>query len=160
MDALAILTPIISSAATGFAVWYFQSRIERLNKAQEQLREDRKRVYLKLLEPFVRVLVSSKVPDEGTKAVEQIKSFEYKMLVQEMYYFANDKVVNAFNDMMQAFYNTTDAKPIDPIQFLKLWGNLTLQIRHAIGTNKSGLREADMLKGWITDINKYTDQLK
>jgi len=58
-----LVTPLIA-ALVGFGVWYFQSRLEALRREQQRLHDDRRKVYVDVLEPFVRIFAGIKNPKE------------------------------------------------------------------------------------------------
>ena len=67
----------------------------------------------------------------------------------------SDDVVRAMNSLMQHIYSFeregTAGKPEDMLVY---WGRVLLAIRRDPGNNKTGLAEADMLKGQIKDIDQ------
>ena len=61
-----LVTPLVGALA-GFVVWYFQSRLDAIRRAQERLNDDRRRVYTEILEPFVRIFAGIKNPKENRR---------------------------------------------------------------------------------------------
>ena len=82
----------VFGAGVGFAVWYFQSRIEKIRRAKEQLHDERRKVYLSILEPFIRSFAGVKSKQDAEKAVRTMGSFEYRKTSVELNLFGSDKV--------------------------------------------------------------------
>lgn len=154
------LSPVIG-AAVGFAVWYFQSRIEQLRRAQERLHDDRRKIYSGVLDPYVRLFSGLKDSNEMQKAMKQLLSFEYRRNAFEFSLIGSDDVVRAFNGMMQYVFLFDEGQggtPPDPKKMMQLWGAFLLEIRRSVGDSKTTLTERDMLRGYIKQIDKYLDQ--
>ena len=64
------ITTLIFSAIVGFVVWYLQNRIETARREREKLSEERRRIYVDILEPFIRIWVGIKIPKESDKALK------------------------------------------------------------------------------------------
>ena len=149
-----LITPLVA-AIVGFAVYYFQSRIDALRRAQERLHDDRRNVYAEVLDPFIRVFASLKNPHETEKALKIIKSYEYKKTAFEFSLIGSDKVVRAFNSFSQYTYQLdaeAGEKP-DTKTLMLLWGGFLLEIRRNVGDPKTRLSPFDMLRVQIKDID-------
>lgn len=153
-----VVTPLVG-AIVGFAVWYFQSRIDEIRRAREGLNDDRRKVYADLLEPFVRIFAGVKNPKENQKALQQLLSVDYKRTAFEFSLIGSDDVVKSFNNMMQHLYSTdpSEGGTPDPGGLLRLWGEFLLEIRKDVGDPKTKLTSTDMLRGQIRDIDKLTE---
>lgn len=150
-----LVTPLVA-ALVGFGVWYFQSRLEALRREQERLHDDRRKVYVDVLEPFVRILAGIKSPKENQRALQLMLSVEYKRTAFEFSMIGVDEVVRSFNDLMQYVYSfdaETDEKP-DPSELMRLWGGFLLEIRRNVGNPKTKLTPADMLRSQIKGIDQ------
>lgn len=66
--------------------------------------------------------------------------------------FGSDNVVNAYNDYFQYLYKDDSEK--NPIVMLNALGKVILEIRKDLGNDKTVLKEFDMLRFMITDIDK------
>jgi hypothetical protein len=148
------VTPIVA-ALVGFGVWYFQSRIERLRREQEKLHDVRRKVYAELLDPYIRMFSSVKDPQARARVVKQITSYDYKKTAFEFSLLGSDKVVRAFNKMMQYFYalEETGQQP-DSRTMLTLWGGFLLEIRKSLTHGRTRLTERDMLRGLIKGVDE------
>lgn len=66
--------------------------------------------------------------------------------------FGSDDVVNAYNDFFQYLYK--DESERKSSELLNHLGKVVLEIRRDLGNNKTELKEYDMLRSMITDIDK------
>jgi hypothetical protein len=73
---VSLAVPPLIGAAIGFFVWYFQSRIDQLRRAQERLHDDRRQIYSRMLEPYIRLFSGLNDPGETQTAMSQILSFD------------------------------------------------------------------------------------
>lgn len=149
-----LIGPLIG-AIIGFAVWYFQSRIDKINKESDKLNDKRREIYSRLLEPFIRMFAGIKNPDEAKNALDQILSFDYKKTAFEFTLMGSDEVVRSFNELMQYIYKMELKEDTQKAmkEFLIHWGNFLLVIRRNLGNPKTKLNEIDMLRNQITDID-------
>lgn len=145
-----------SGGIIGFLVWFLQSRIETLHREKERLFDDRRQVYLDVLDPFIRLFAGMKNPKENQKALQQIVSAEYKRTAFEFTLIGDDEVVRAFNEFMQHVYaiDSIEMDAEDPKRTLCLWGDFLLEVRKNLGNKKTSLDRVDMLASQITDISK------
>jgi len=83
-------------------------------------------------------------------------SVDYKRTTFEFSLIGADDVVRSFNDLMQYVYSfdtDADEKP-DPSELMRRWGAFLLEIRRNVGSPKTKLTPADMLRSQIKDIDK------
>ena len=154
------ITPLVA-CAVGFAVWYFQSRLEAIRRAQDRLHDDRRKVYADLLNPIIRIFAGIKNPKETRKALQEVQLFDWRRTAFEFSLIGSDDVVRSFNDMMQYFYKQEQAdsqQQADPFQVMRLWGELLLEIRKSVGDPKTRLSATDMLRAHIKDIDTLSKQ--
>ena len=157
MDLINLLVTPVVAAVVGFAVWYFQSRLEEIRREQERLHDDRRRVYAQVLDPFIRVFVGIKNPKETQKALQQMLSLDYKRTAFEFGLIGADEVVRSFNVMMQYIFqfDANGGEKPDARELMRLWGSFLLEIRKDVGNPKSQLTATDMLRGQIKDIDAF-----
>ncbi|HUT61540.1 MAG TPA: hypothetical protein VNA25_27170 [Phycisphaerae bacterium] len=155
MDWVDLLITPLAGAAVGFGVWYFQSRIDALRRAQERLHDERRKAYAGVLEPFIRVFAGLKNPKESQKAMAHMSSFEYRRTAFEFNLIGSDNVVKAFNNLMQYIFRfgQQDSAESDPKALMRLWGLFLLEIRRDVGEPNTKLGHTDMLRAMITDID-------
>ena len=156
IDWVNILVAPLFGAAVGFGVWYFQSRIDSLRKAQEKLRDERRKVYAEILDPFVRIFAGIKNPRETKKAMQQVVSYEYRRTAFEFSLMGSDDVVRAFNDLMQFLFRASadEGADVDAKAWIRKWGAFLLEIRRSLGNPDTKLTDVDMLRGYITDVDR------
>lgn len=152
---LEFLKTLILPALVAFATWVIQSRIESFRREREKLHDQKRAVYISMLEPYIRIMASKHNAEEGQKADELIKSFEYRKTSIELNVVADDNVVLAINALLQHFYLPDEVRSKDPIAFMTLWADVILEIRKSVGSPRTELGHYDMMAGWITDIDKY-----
>ena len=149
------VTPFIA-LTVGFIGWYLRSRVEAIRREKEKLQESQRKIYIQVLEPFIRVFAGVKNPSETRRAIKQMLSVEYRMVSLELNLMGSDNVVRAVNKYMQYIYSldTVDTPP-PPEELLVQWGGVLLAIRRDLGNKKTRLSEIDMLQSQIKDIGKY-----
>lgn len=139
----------------GLIVWFFTSRVEAIRREKEKLQDERRKIYMQILDPFIRVFAGVKNPSETQKALKQIISYENRRAFFELNMLGSDDVVRAVNNYMQYIYKKgDDDSPGNPQEILVHWGGLLLAIRKDLGNKRTKLKEADMLRALITDIDR------
>ena len=133
--------------------WALKSRLEELQRAQERLASERRKLYADLLDPYIKIFAAAK-GQIATKNVEkQIVSIDYRRTALEVVLIGTDEVVDAYDDLMQHFYKQQAEASGDYFETLRLYGVLLLAIRKSLGNTTTQLDEWDMLKHMITDID-------
>lgn len=158
MDFEAVVAIPIVSAVVGVLVWYLQSRIEAVRAERRRLQDERRKIYIAILEPYIRVLAGIKKPTETSKAMKRMLSFEYRKVSYELNLMGSDEVIRANNAFMQLAYSAAE-RAITPEEWLKCWGGLLLAIRKDLGARKTGLTELEMLESQVTDAKAHLPRL-
>ncbi len=140
-------------AAGGLVSWYFRSRLEEIRAAERNLNDERRRVYADILQPFILAYSSGNDPDAMAKLHETVAG-EYRRTIFELSLIGSDEVVRAYGDLMQLIYRSKDQAAAE--EMMKLWGGLLLEIRRSLGNKGTQLSRSDMLRGLITDIDRYS----
>lgn len=154
MEFIENILPTILVVLTGLLTWFLKDKSEKLKLQREMLIEEKRNNYEKILEPLIRTLHGAKNDIELNKAIKQITSYDYKKQAFQLMLFGSDDVVNAYNDFFQYLYkndNTIDAK-----EMLKSLGKVVLEIRKDVGNDKTILKEYDMLRFMISDIDSFS----
>ena len=139
----------------GIIGWIIRSKIEESRTIRVKLNEERRKTYSEILGPFIRSFADLKGKGPN-QAINEFKSYDYKKKVFDLNLFGSDKVIRAYNNLMQYAYKLEaggSQKP-QPKEMLHLWGTLLLEIRKSLGNKKTKLNEFDMLRGMISDIEK------
>jgi len=155
MEFIEKILPTLLVVAAGFITWFLKDKSEKLKFQREKLIEEKRLNYEKILEPIIRVLAGVKNKVEMDKALKQIQSFDYKKSAFQLMLFGSDNVVNAYNDYFQYLYK--NESNLDPYKMLNALGKVILEIRKDLGNDKTVLKEYDMLRFMITDIEKMKE---
>lgn len=149
---LVAVGPTLLVALGGVVSWIVKSRVEELRAAEEKLREDRRKTYTEILEPYIRIFTD---PTAGAaQAMKKVQSFDYRQTAFQLVLVGDDKVVMAYNNLMQYTYRAADGKePQDTQRMMSLWGEVLLAIRRSLGNKRTKLDSFDMLRGFIKDID-------
>ena len=145
-----IIVPILVPV-TGFLVWYVQSRIEAIRSEREKFQGERRKVYLKILEPYIELLGGSNY----TEVVKKMTTLEYRKIFFELKLMGSDDVNIALNKMLKHYSDKNNKDPKEYKRDMEIIGELFLAIRKDLGNRKTTLQPIDMLRGQITDIDKY-----
>jgi len=169
----AIATPIVVAVLSIFA-WRVKASYERQMKLQENLQNDRIKIYNEILEPFIILFMSddawnadpknrSKNKTKNEVAVPMLLSLEYKRNAFRMALLGSDEVVRSYNNLMQYFFSqsaqTSDISPEEKgKELLGLVGSFLLEIRKSMGNEATELDNWEMLEWFITDARKYRNR--
>jgi hypothetical protein len=151
MNWLQVLGPSLLVIVGGIITWFLKSRVEELRATEEKLREERRKIYSQLLDPYVRLFASLKGQDTA-QVIKTITSYDYRKTAFDLNLFGSDEVVRAYNALMKYTYQSESAEKKDPKEMMRLWGSLLLEIRKNLGNKKTKLHELDMLRAMIKDI--------
>lgn len=152
-----IVLSIILVAVGGGGIFslIIKSRLDELHSVEERLSTERRRVYADILAPYVKLFAGITRRDyDADKIGRQITSDEYRKAIFELGLVGSDKVVCAYNDLMQYYFKLGSSVQQDIYESARLWGKLRLEIRKSLGNKNTKLTEFDMLRGEITDIDK------
>lgn len=144
----------IVAVLVGVAVWFITSRIESIRRETERLQDERRKIYMHILEPVIRITAGSNNPSETQTALTQVTSFEYRKAFFELNMTGSDEVVLAVNSFMQYIYGLdAEGQSVVPRDLVAIWGGLILAIRRDLVSKKTKLKEIDMLRSMIKDID-------
>ena len=149
-----LIIPAIEILIAGGMVWYFRFKTEAIRREKEKLQDERRKIYVQALAPYIRLFAGIHNRQETKKAMAQALSFEHRKVSFELYVTGSDDVVRSFNDFMQYCFSVGDKTEADSKAVLTHWGKILISIRRDLGNKKTKLKEKDMLKGWVKDIDK------
>ena len=156
MEILEKILPTVLVVLTGLITWFLKDKSEKLKFQREKLIEEKRGNYEKILEPIIRLFASTNGNErEMQKAMRQVMSFDYKKTAFQLMLFGSDEVVNSYNQFFQYLYKNED--DLNPFETLKLLGKVILEIRKDLGNDKTTLKEYDMLKFMIKDLDIKND---
>lgn len=154
MNLLNALVPSLLMIVGGIITWLLKSRVEELRAAEENLRETRTQTYWDILEPYI--LLFSDTSKKNIEGVQKtITSLQYKKTAFQLCLLGSDNVVRAYNAMLQHTYKAERTRNQDSKELMRLWGALLIEIRKSLGNKKTKLKEVDMLRGMIKDIDDF-----
>jgi len=154
MNLLNALAPSLLMVVGGMITWLLKSRVEELRAAEENLRETRTKAYWNILEPYITLFTDTS--EKGRASVlKTITSVQYRRTAFELCLLGSDDVVRAYNRMMQHVYEAERTDQQNPNEIMRLWGGLLLEIRRSLGNKRTKLKELDMLRGMIKDIDVF-----
>ena len=158
MDWIPVVAPSLIGVTGAVVGWFLKSRSEELRATQERLVAERRKLYIELLEPYIRMFAAKgddSAPDT-IKAMQTIPSFEYRKTAFEFGFFASDGVMRAWNDMLASFFAASQqGRQIDAKALISAYGRVLLEIRRSLGNKDTSLQPKDMLRSMITDIDRY-----
>jgi hypothetical protein len=152
MNWLQILGPSLLIVLGGIITWFLKSRVEELRATEERLREERRKIYGQILDPYIRLFADLKGQGPA-QALKKITSYDYRKTAFDLNLFGSDEVVRAYNALIKHIYEAESTGEQDPKEMMRLWGNLLLEIRKNLGNKKTKLNEFDMLRAMIKDID-------
>jgi len=152
MDWLQVLGPTLLMVIGGIITWFIKSRVEELRAIEEKLREERRKIYGQILDPYIRLFVDLKGQGPAN-ALKKISSYEYRKTAFDLNLFGSDEVVRAYNNLWKRTYEAENTECQDPKEMMLLWGSLLLEIRKSLGNKDTTLTEIDMFRAMIKDID-------
>ena len=161
MDWWEIVLSVLLVAVGGGGIFnlIIKSRLDELRAIEERLSAERRKIYAEILAPYVKLFAGISRGDAVANEVgKEITSDEYRKAIFELGLLGSDDVVRAYNDLMQYFFKLGTTEKQDMRVTARLWGKLRLEIRRSLGNKKTKLNEFDMLRGEITDIDKFLDK--
>lgn len=139
----------------GLISWFLKARKEELQAIEERAMEKRFEIYTQILKPLIVLLSNAASEKDKNQATQEIASIAYRKSAFNLITFGSDQLVIAYNEMMQGFF--TGEADINPKMSLKRFANFILAIRKDLYSKQTKLKEWDMLKFMITDIDKIID---
>lgn len=139
----------------GLITWFFKSKKEDLQAIEERAREKRIETYNELLNPFIIMFANNTNKIIKDKAISQIGSVEYRKASFNLMTFGSDEMVNAYNNMMQSFFKNESEN--NPKLTMQKFAGFLLSIRKDVYDKNTKLKDWDMLKFMITDLEKFID---
>lgn len=144
-----------SSSIAGIVI---QNKIQKLRSIEEKLREERRKVYAEVLLPFIEIFAN---PSNTVRAMERVSSLEFRQASFDLILVGSDEVVKAYGNLMQYIYkhpndnnNNKEDKSSSTSEIMSLWATLLLEIRKSLGNKSTNLKEEDMLRHLIKDIER------
>ncbi len=156
MNLISALGPSLLIIIGGIITWLLKSRVEELKAAEENLRETRTKTYWDILQPYI-TLFSDTSEKSRAGVIKTITSPQYRKTAFQLCLLGSDDVVQAYNAMLQHTYRAEQTGKQDSKELMRLWGALLIEIRKSLGNKKTKLKEVDMLRGMIKDIDDFLE---
>ncbi len=118
--------------------WLVRTNIMTQRKYEETVRDKRLETYEEILSPFIAVLDTASDSDDEKaarqqKALQRIKSQEYRALAFKLTFLGSDSTVRACNNLWQFLYALAKDPELDAKSGLLRFGDLLVAIRKDLG---------------------------
>lgn len=136
---------------------------ENMYTIKDQIRKERRVVYLNFLDWLVKNLLNSEITNNGN-IVQEIKDNQNQMIL-----YASDKVIKAWTDFRDSTLKSGKIKKdMSPDENSKYFleneapalEKLILEIRKELGYKNKHIKKYDILNLYINDIDNYIDRTK
>lgn len=133
---------------------YFENRYTIKN----QIREERQKIYIEFLDWLINNVLYDEITD-NKNVVEELREKQKYMTI-----YASDNVLKAWSDFkISAMYSEKNKKGLTKTQSTKYYLEkeapkieaLILAIRKELGYKNKNIKQYDILKLYINDINEY-----
>lgn len=132
--------------------WFLKSRLEARRRDQEALRDDRAKIYVDILMPFIRIFTDLS-QSRQQEALEEVKSLEYRKLAFRLALVGDDEVIRAWNGLWGTLHSLESNNSTSSAALLLDLGEVLLAIRRGLGIKNTTLSNKDMLRWMIKDID-------
>ena len=153
---------LVIAAVISLYGWFIKSYLAESRKARERLWPERRNLYMKFQDPFIRFFhgVAVESQEEQDKALKEITSYEFRQTAFEVVLISSDEMVNTYNEFMRKTYEGSlpgaSKGASSGLVLLEIWSRILLAIRKDI-VMKTKLGNWDMVRWMITDIDNYLD---
>jgi len=158
MDLWEIVLSILVVLAGGSGIFslVIKARLDELRAIEERLTAERRKIYLDILAPYIRLFAAMSRGELNKIDPKQLTtSDEYRRVILELGLLGSDEVVRAYNALTRYYFKLGASEKPDPREAIRLLGELRLEIRKSLGNKKTKLDAFDMLRGEVIDIEKW-----
>jgi hypothetical protein len=152
MDWLQNLAPTLVGLLGASIGWFLKSRLEAKRRDQEALRDERAKIYVDILMPFIRIFTDLS-KSRQQESLKEVKSLDYRKLAFRLALIGDDEVVRAWNGLWNSLYRMETENTASPTALLLSLGDVLLAIRRGLGIKNTRLSNKDMLRWIIKDID-------
>lgn len=166
-------TPTIFSSLIALSIaaitWFIVSSIEKSRRERERLQDERRNLYMQILEPYIIIFDSineqpsdneteqqTKIRPELSKSLNMITSTSYRRKAFKLILIGSDKTILSYNKLVDLGHdlehNRDSIQNISETIVIK-FGELLLSIRKDLVGKRTKLTEIEILKGHIRDLN-------
>ena len=151
---LQVLIPSVLVVASGLIGYVIKSRAEEYLAIKEKITQEQREIYKKMLNPYIEIL--AEVTDESDSVKQsQISPKELRKTFFELNLIGSDKVIRAYNKILQQAYKNERTGQTDYKGMVMLFGTLLLEVRRSLGHKNTKLKPREMFEGMVKDIEKY-----
>lgn len=165
LELIRVSALLLSSVAIPMVIFILGNRYTKIRQLEEKLRNDRIEIYNKILEPFLLIFSTEAIIKGSSKykrdqektgvqlAAEKMLNLDYQDYAFKLNLIGSDKVVKAYNNLMQAYYNLpkNDENGQELIKYMSV---LLLEVRKSLGNESTKLHAIEMLEWKISDLRK------
>ncbi len=145
----------------GIAGYFIQNRINKLQKIEENIRNEKFELYKKLLSPYLHLL---SFPDDEVSiemATNELLSYPYKVNYYNLRFVGNDKIIRLHNKLMEMGYNARRSNDVkiskeEKKVLINTIGELFLEIRKEYGV-KTKLKPNEIVEFALKELNDSID---
>lgn len=152
MNWIESVVPTVIALGGGAIGWFLKTKLEARRREEELLREERARLYIEVLMPFIR-LFGNKAENASEQVVEEMQSVEYRRICYRLMLLGDDDVVSAWNRLWGYIYEIERDGAKGNVKVLLRFGDVLHAIRRGIGSRGTSLTSEDMLRWLIKDID-------
>lgn len=163
-----LIITFVSAVIIPIAIVKLGEKISKIQQIEEKLRNDKIEIYNKVLEPFFLIFSTPEIIRGSFKnkesqkktgdqlAIEKMLNVDFQEYSFKLILLGSDKVVRAYNNLLQAFYNQPTIGNEPGLDLIKYTSVLLLEVRRDLGNSTTKLHEFELLEWKLHDIRtKY-----
>lgn len=157
MDWLTPIQAVVLLLLGALASYWTQQRIEsikaekaelsserdRLHEAKMRLRDERRKIYLRVLDPYIEVFHGMGRGLPVLEANQRLSSVDHRKAAFELKLVGTDEVVMSFNALGRYIIDSQQAGYDEPGVLLRYWAELLHSIRRSVGEPGTALTPAE-----------------
>lgn len=161
-----LLTSLLALIVGGLITYFVQRSLHeleaketRIREAEARLRDDRRQIYLSILEPYTALLSEISSGAVSSETSRRLEALAHRNATFELKIVGSDEVVRSFNRFARYIMDARLMPNRPPGELVVHWAAFVLAIRRSIGDPDTTLDESDMIVDWVTDIENLYPEL-
>ncbi len=145
---------LILGGGVGYII---KGKIEENRRIKEGIYEKQRQLYIEILEPYIKLFTKMATGEKDIDViVNEMQTYEYRKKAFELNLFGSDEVIKSMNKYWQHIYSHDNNLGEDKgsKQILLLFGDILIEVRKSLGNKHTQLKNIDMFKFFIKDIDK------
>ena len=144
---------LIAGSVTAWIGYAVRASQQKKLEVEKALEEDKRDLYKR----FVALLFN--MLDDARKQQTDVRKYERKMieLTRDMTIYASDEVLKLYIEFRTMAFNRVHES--SPTRFMGWMGDIIVAIRKDLGHTMTKISSKDVLKTFITDVDKYPELL-